>query len=102
VGDGIIVEIDECKIAKRKYNSGRFVEGAWVVEGVERTEQRRIFMFEVENRNSETLAEVISTYVAVGSIIHTNCWRGYSFLDNSYEVVHRTVNHSIHLGILKQ
>jgi len=93
-GEGVIVEIDECKIAKRKFHRGHFVEGAWVVGGVERTEERRIFMVEVENRNAETLAEVISTYVAPGSIIHTDCWRGYSFLSQFDRIEHRTVNHS--------
>lgn len=65
-GEGIIVEIDECKIAKRKFNRGHFVEGAWVVGGVERTEQRKVFMVEVVDRTAETLAEVITTYVDPG------------------------------------
>ena len=93
-GDGIIVEIDECKIAKRKFNRGHFVEGVWVVGGVERTEQRKVFMVEVEDRTAETLADIISTYVAPGSIIHTDCWKGYSCLTHFDRVEHRTVNHS--------
>lgn len=93
-GEGIIVEIDECKIAKRKFNRGHFVEGAWVVGGVERTEQRKVFMVEVENRSAETLADIITSYVASGSIIHTDCWRGYSFLSSFDKIEHRTVNHS--------
>jgi len=93
-GEGIIVEIDECKIAKRKYNRGHFVEGAWVVGGVERTEQRKVFMVEVKDRTSETLADIITTYVAPGSIIHTDCWKGYSCLSHFDRVEHRTVNHS--------
>jgi hypothetical protein len=35
-GEGLIVEIDETKIAKRKYHRGHRVEGAWVVGGVEK------------------------------------------------------------------
>jgi hypothetical protein len=31
-GDGIIVEIDECKLGKRKYNRGHMVDGVWSVE----------------------------------------------------------------------
>ena len=34
-GEGIIVEIDESKFGKRKYNRGHRVEGVWVVGGVE-------------------------------------------------------------------
>lgn len=94
-GEDIIVEIDECKIAKRKFNRGHFVEGAWVVGGVERTEERKMFMVEVENRSAETLADVILTYVAPGSIIHTDCWKGYTFLSAFDGVQHRTVNHSL-------
>jgi hypothetical protein len=36
-GPGVIVEIDEAKFGKRKYNRGHRVEGAWVFGGVERT-----------------------------------------------------------------
>ena len=37
-GDGVIVEIDESKFGKRKYNNrGHRVEGVWVVGGVEIT-----------------------------------------------------------------
>ena len=32
-GEGIIVEIDESKLGKRKYNRGHPVEGVWVVGG---------------------------------------------------------------------
>ncbi|KAG1267082.1 hypothetical protein G6F66_014076 [Rhizopus arrhizus] len=35
-GQPIIVEIDESKFGKRKYNKGKRVDGVWVVGGVER------------------------------------------------------------------
>ncbi len=41
-GEGIIVEIDESKFGKRKYNRGHRVEGVWVVGGVEITPERRM------------------------------------------------------------
>jgi transposase-like protein len=93
-GTDVVVEIDECKVAKRKFNRGHFVEGAWVVGGVERTDQRKVFMVEVQNRDAYTLADIITTHVAPGSIIHTDCWKGYSFLSNIDEITHKTVNHS--------
>ena len=94
-GPGIIVEIDESKLSKRKYNRGHHVEGIWVVGGVERTTDRKLFVVEVNNRNAQTLSEKIEQYVLHGSIIYTDCWRGYTFLDNNEHYTHQTVNHSV-------
>jgi hypothetical protein len=33
---GIIVEVDETKFGKRKYNKGSYREGMWVLGGVDR------------------------------------------------------------------
>ncbi|KYN14575.1 hypothetical protein ALC57_13209, partial [Trachymyrmex cornetzi] len=35
-GNGKIVEIDEAKIGKRKYNTGRIIRGQWIIGGIER------------------------------------------------------------------
>ncbi|CEF61510.1 Transposase, ISXO2-like domain-containing protein [Strongyloides ratti] len=78
---GIIVEIDETKMGKRKYNWGHCVDKVWVVGGVERTEERRVFAVPVEKRDSETLLDVIKKHVAPGSIIHTDLWRGYNGIE---------------------
>jgi transposase-like protein len=95
-GPGIVVEIDESKLSKRKYHRGHRVEGVWVVGGVEKTNERKIFIIPVENRNSETLSNIIEKHVAYGSIIHTDCWKGYNFLDQNTQYEHYTVNHSKH------
>ena len=62
-GEGIVVEIDESKFGKRKYNRGHRVEGVWVVGGVERTDQRLMFAEVVERRDVATLMEIISRHV---------------------------------------
>jgi transposase-like protein len=94
-GPGTIVEVDETKMGKRKYNRGHRVEGAWVVAGIERTEERRVFLVRVDERSRETLVDIISRHVAPGSVVHTDCWRGYLDLEEFVEIEHRSVNHSI-------
>ncbi|KAI8076292.1 hypothetical protein BDF21DRAFT_495014 [Thamnidium elegans] len=50
-GRNEIVEIDETKIAKRKYNKGHSVEGAWVIGEP------------IEERNIENINEIIEKYI---------------------------------------
>jgi hypothetical protein len=66
-GPGVIVEIDETKVAKRKYHRGHRVEGAWVIGGVERTESRKFFAMRVPNRSNDIILEVIDKFVQPGS-----------------------------------
>ena len=95
-GDRIIVEIDESKFGKRKYNRGSRVEGVWVVGGVERTSKRKCFLITVPNRNAETLKDIICRYVKRGSIVYTDCWRAYNgIVDWDRDYVNGTVNHSV-------
>ena len=93
-GEGVVVELDESKIGKRKYNRGHVVEGVWLLGGVERTSARRTFFVPVQERNAETLLSIISSHVAPGSIIHTDMWRGYSLLNEELGLEHHFVNHS--------
>jgi transposase-like protein len=98
-GDGIIVEVDESKFGKRKYNRGHHVDGAWVVGGVERTSERNVFVEIVEDRSSETLLGVLSRHVRPGSVVYSDMWRGYSRVssdttDGGLGFEHMTVNHS--------
>lgn len=94
-GEGIIVEIDESKFGRRKYNRGHRVPGVWVVGGIERTREAKYFVKEIESRDRETLLDVIKKHVLPGSIIYTDLWKGYTGLEQQgYE--HHTVNHSQH------
>lgn len=96
-GEGIIVEIDESKFGKRKYNEGHHVEGVWVVGGVERTPERKCFVVAVDRRDAETLRSVIENNVHPGSIIYTDCWKGYRDEDlAAIGMGHDTVNHTYH------
>lgn len=93
-GEGIIVELDESKLGKRKYNRGHHVEGVWILGGVERTAERKTFFLPVENRSAETLLPIIATHVLPGSIVYTDLWRGYSRIQEELFLMHFTVNHS--------
>ena len=44
-GNNAIVEIDESKFGKRKYNRGHRVEGVWVVGAVERINKRIVLRY---------------------------------------------------------
>jgi transposase-like protein len=94
-GPGVIVEIDETKMGKRKFNRGHRVEGVWVVCGVERTAEKRYFAISVANRNSDTLKQIIQDYVNPGSLIFTDMWRAYAPACEDLEFEHHTVNHSL-------
>ena len=56
-GNSTIVEIDESKVGKRKYNRGHAADRVWVLEMVERTEKRRIVLLAVDDRTKATLVE---------------------------------------------
>ncbi|KAF8789164.1 putative transposase-like protein like [Argiope bruennichi] len=92
-GAGKIVEIDESKFGKRKYNKGKRVEGAWVFGGVER-DSNKCFMAVVPVRTSETLISVLKEWVLPGSTVMSDCWKAYDCLA-SEAFVHLTVNHSL-------
>lgn len=94
-GDGIVVEVDECKIGRRKFQRGRVVEGSWILGMIERghSEKYRLEICPDNKRDSITLIDLIKKHVAIGTTIHSDCWKGYFDLKlHGYH--HDTVNHS--------
>lgn len=92
-GPGVVVEIDETKLGKRKYNRGHHVDGVWVVVGVEKMTNGKIFLVPVEERSGVVLRRIIQSHVREGSIVNTDTWRGYQDLE-SLGLTHISVNHS--------
>ncbi|XP_037780346.1 uncharacterized protein LOC119576777 [Penaeus monodon] len=91
-GPGEIVEIDESKFGKRKYNVGRLIEGQWVFGGVCR-KSRKFFFVPVQTRDSLTLLKVIKERIHPGTTVISDCWKAYNCLETEgYQ--HLTVNHS--------
>lgn len=94
-GPGIIVQLDESKFGKRKYNRGHSVEGVWVFGGVDITPARNVFAVVVESRDMQTLNALCLQYVKPGSIVVTDGWRGYAEFKRNEDFSHKSVNHSI-------
>ena len=91
-GPGIIVEIDESKFGKSKYNRGRQITSQWVFGMFERG-SKRVKMIAMENRDKRTLVGIIKEHIKPGTTIHSDCWAAHQTL-NEEGFVHKTVNHS--------
>lgn len=97
-GIGKVVEIDEAKFGRRKYNRGRLLKGRWVLGGIEREADengiRGMFLVGVPDRTADTLLNIIKQYVRPGTTIMTDCWKAYDGLTQE-NFKHLSVNHSI-------
>ena len=92
-GVGKIVEIDESKFGKRKFNRGKRVDGKWVFGGVERGSNKSFFRV-VENRGKDVLLAIIKEFIVPGTTIISDCWKAYDCLEDE-GFHHLTVNHSL-------
>ena len=91
-GNDCIVEIDESKFGKRKYNKGQFVEGQWVLGGICRI-HKNVFLGPIPSRDRDTLLPIIKQKIKNGTTIISNCWQSYDCLSQE-DFLHLTVNHS--------
>ena len=77
-GPGAVVEIDEAKFGKRKFNTGRLVDGVWVCGGIERhTDNCFLEICEGNRRNATVLGDLIRKHVHPGTTVITDKWKGY-------------------------
>ncbi|KAF8797290.1 hypothetical protein HNY73_001571 [Argiope bruennichi] len=88
-GEAVVVEIDESKFGKRKFNRGKRVEGQWVFGGIE-----KCFMEALPDRSKETLLGVLKKYVLPSSVVVSDCWKACDCHDDE-GFRHFTVNHSV-------
>ena len=97
-GIDIVVQIDESVIVKAKYNRGHALHRAqrWIF-GIYDTNSKTSYICFVNNRDVDTLQPIILSIVSPGSIIHSDCWATYNFIDHlphPQPYRHGTVNHS--------
>ncbi len=90
--EGHVVEINETKIGKRKYNTGRLKEGTWVLGMIYRDAGFRLEICPDNKRDHETLLRLIQKHVTPNTTIITDKWKGYIGLQNE-GFGHMTVNH---------
>ncbi|KAJ8980947.1 hypothetical protein NQ317_001210, partial [Molorchus minor] len=79
-GPGKIIEIDEAKEGRRKYQKGRVLEGQWIFGRIEKGFSK-LFIVPVENRDASTLVPLIKKHILPGSTIMSDCWRSYRNLN---------------------
>lgn len=91
--DNMIIEVDEAKFGKIKYNRGHKVEGVWVLGAVERSERRKLDLTVVEKRDVITLEAALKTKIKNKRILFTDCLKGYNGMNKIF-AKHQTVNHS--------
>ena len=93
-GRGHIVEIDESKFGKRKYNRGRAVDGCWVLGGIDR-ETKETFSEIVEDRSAETLLPILIKNIHPETTVISDCWKANDKLSQLFRE-HQQINHSLH------
>jgi len=91
-GPGVVVQIDESLVAKRKYNVGHLVQPQWVF-GLYDTSTKLGHIQLVDDRSAGTLIPIIQRCVRPGTTIFSDQWSAYRGLQ-SLGYVHHTVNHS--------
>ncbi|CAG8589505.1 6211_t:CDS:2 [Ambispora leptoticha] len=77
-----------------QYHRRKPVKGVWVIGGVERTHDRRIFVKTINKRDKESVLQIIKDNVEKGSIIYTDQWKAYDDITPILGNQHGNVNHS--------
>ena len=73
-GAGHVIEVDEMKMGRRKYNRGRVVVGSWILGFIDNeTNEVRLEICPDNNRDHDILFALIEKHVAQDSCIFTDC-----------------------------
>ena len=94
-GPGHVIEVDEMKLGRRKYERGRVVEGSWILVMVDiETNELRLEICPNNKRYQETLLTLIEKHVQHDSTVFSDCWKGYTNL-SAAGFEHFCVNHQL-------
>lgn len=91
-GPGMIVQVDEALVGRRKFNVGRGLRESWIFGMVDEAGQLRMEICPGGKRDRKTLTTILEKHVCPGSIIHSDGWAGYARLDE-LGFTHSRVNH---------
>ena len=92
-GKGHVVEINESKFGKRKYNRGRALDGCWVLGGIDRDTKETFFQI-VEDQPTETLLPILIENIHPDTTVISDCWKSYDKLSEHFKEQQK-VNHSL-------
>ncbi|KAL3119189.1 hypothetical protein niasHT_003476 [Heterodera trifolii] len=96
-GMGRVVEIDESKFFRAKYNRGRMLQRQydWVFGMLERG-SNKVRFFPVAARDAATLLPLIADNIEPGTLIVSDGWAAYGGIQNMQQRYdHRWVNHRV-------
>ena len=86
-----LIEIDEMKMGRRKYNRGRVVDGSWILGFIDIV-TKCVWKYAPTTNEIVKHFHLIEKHVAPDSCIFTDCWKGCSGLEER-GFHHWTVNH---------
>jgi len=78
-GEGQVIEIGECCLAKRKYNRRRKRNNIWVFGAIDLNYKSLVLLKCVGNRTQKTLLNIISNKIQSTSIIINDGWKAFHF-----------------------
>lgn len=94
-GPGIVVQVCELAIAKRKYNRSHYVQERWIF-GIYDTTTKLGYLEFVSDRSADTLLPRIRQRIKPGSTIQSGNWEAYdriSQIDVNPAYLHQKVDH---------
>ena len=95
-GPDSIVEIDECRLTKRKFHVGRGTRQFWIFGGYDRN-TKQIFLCKLTERSQQIISPLIISNIRAGTTIYSDNWGAYqniSSLPVNPSYSHLTVNHA--------